>query len=205
MRGRIAAWLTMLALAGASFWLASVVLAADDDPLASGEVVRIDRLPDGSVDVYRSQADGREVVEHRDADGDTWFENNEVVGYDGEPVVCPDGEPLRVPLAEPAPEPNPTEVRRAQQGLPDGKKAVFNQYTGEFETVDAVTAAGTVGEVSYSEPLYYACGPDDEPVLKPLSEIDPRAAAEARVQMKRQIADSAGLTGLGTDPARHGG
>ena len=181
--------------------VAGAVLA-DEDPLRSGEVVKVDEQPDGGTDVYRSQADGEILVEHQEPDGSSWFETNEVVGYDGEPVVCPDGEVLRVDLLREVAEPTPDEARQAQSGLPDGKRAVFNEFSGEFEVVDAVTKASTYGEVSVSEPMYYACGPGNEPELVPLSEIDPEASARAHREMESLIRDHEGLTGLGGDPAR---
>lgn len=201
MRLRAKTFAALAALAAFGFWAASSVIAADD-PRLEGEVVKVQAPPDGGVDVYRAQSDGRIVIEHQEADGETWFESNEVVGYDGKPVVCPNGEPLRVNLDAPAEQPTPSEVLQAQRGLPAGKKAVFNEHTGEFQTVDAVTEAGTFGEVTVSEPFFYKCGANNEPMLVPLSDLDPQAAEEAHRQMADQLRESNdGISGLGLDPA----
>lgn len=116
--------------------------------------------------------------------------------------MCGDGRPLRVELDGEVQPPSLEEARQAQRGLPAGKKAVFNQYTGEFQAVDAVTKAGTYGDVSVSEPLYPKCGPGNEPVLAPLSEIDPQAAQDLHRELAQEVVrGSDELTGLGGDPA----
>lgn len=201
LKRRATIFAALAALVAVGFWVASSVIAAGD-PRLEGDVIKVEEQPDGGVDIYREQPDGGVVIEHQQADAAPWFESNEVVGYDGKPVVCTNGEPLRVDFDANVAQPTPSEAREAQRGLPDGKKAVFNEYSGEFESVDAVTEAGTYGEVSVSEPLFYKCGPNNEPVLVPLSEIDPQAAERQHRQIARQIRGSKGLTGLGEDPAR---
>lgn len=190
----------LVALVAVGFVATSAVIG-DNDPRRSGEVTKIDEHPDGSVSIYRSQADGELIIEHQEATGEVWFESNEVVGQDGELIICPNGEPLRIDLGHEAPPPTPEAARDAQQTMPEGKRAVFNEYTGEFEAVDAVTKAGTYGEVTVSEPLVYKCDANNEPMLVPLSEVDPEAARDAHRAMAETLEQSDELTGLGGDPA----
>jgi hypothetical protein len=120
-----------------------------------------------------------------------------VIGDDGNPVICPNDEPLSMNVEANREQPSMAEARAAQRDLPAGQRAVFNEYTGEFEGVDARTKAGTYGEVTVPERLVYKCDNHDEPKLVPLSEVDPRAAQEEHRQMSRLIRGSLELTGLG--------
>jgi hypothetical protein len=122
-----------------------------------------------------------------------------VIGHDG---VCPAGEPISADSPSDR-QPTLAAARAAQRDLPEGERAVFNGYTGEFEGVDAVTAAGTYGDVSVSELLVYECDSNDEPTLVPLSEVDPEAAEEEHREMARLLTERSlgGLIGLGRDPA----
>lgn len=200
VRRYLRALVLCLGLAGAGFGIASAVMAAGN-PLSEGVVIKVEPQPDGGTDIYRKQTSGRVVIEHQDPAGQSWFESNEVIGYDGKPVVCPDGEPLRVDVVTPSPEPSSDEIRQAQRGLPDDKRAVYNEYSGEFEVIDSLTKSSRLGDVTISEPLYYKCNAANEPALVPLSEIDPEAAEAARSRMAEDLQKSGGLTGLGSNPA----
>jgi hypothetical protein len=122
-----------------------------------------------------------------------------VIGGNGNPVVCPNDEPLSADFEASGEQPSMATARAAQRDLPEGQRAVFNEYTGEFEGVDAVTEAGTYGKVAVAEPLVYTCK-SNEPTLAPLSEVDPQAAREAHRRMSRLIPDRIESNGLG-DPA----
>jgi len=124
------------------------------------------------------------------------------VALDGEPVICPDGEPPTIDFDAEPKEPSPREVFEAQRDLPQGKRAVFNEYTGEFQAVDAVGLRAGDTTVAAQKPLVYKCGPNDEPVLVPLSEADPEAAEDARRRLEQQLGNVDELTGLGEDPAK---
>jgi hypothetical protein len=82
-----------------------------------------------------------------------------LLGEDREPIVCPNGEPLRIDVDAPIPEPSLADGREAQRKLPDGKLAVFNAYTGEFEAVQGGDVKVGGGTASVPEPLVYGCGP----------------------------------------------
>lgn len=192
------------ALVGAALWLATGVLGAGD-PRQDGTVVKTETYPDGRTDTYRQQADGEVVIEHQAPGAETWFESNEVLGPDGKPITCADGETLRASFDTSVKQPTPTEIVDAQRGLPDGKIAAFNDYTGQFQVLNAVYYEDKGAQVAAVEPLTYECGPDDQPRLVPLSEVDPAAAAAAREQFLKQASDSRDLTGLGSDPAQHTG
>jgi len=125
-----------------------------------------------------------------------------IIGDNGNPVMCPNDEPLSIDVEASREQPSMADARAAQRDLPDGQRAVFNEYTGEFEGVDARTKAGTYGEVTVPERLVYKCDNHDEPNLVPLSEVDPRTAQEEHRQMSRQIRGWRELTGLGK-PAGH--
>jgi hypothetical protein len=43
--------------------------------------------------------------------------------------------------------------------------------------------------------------PNNEPTLVPLSEVDPKAARDARRRLRRELTGVKALTGLGEDPA----
>lgn len=114
--------------------------------------------------------------------------SNEILGRDGEPIVCPDGETLKTDLDSPIEEPSQAGAREAERNLPDDKTLAFNEYTGEFEVVDSVrTERGGISMPS--DPLVYECGPGNEPKVVHLSEVDPEAAAEVRRGVLRQIDD----------------
>jgi hypothetical protein len=128
-----------------------------------------------------------------------------VIGHDGNPVICPNGEP---PLNFEANrgQPSMAAMRAAQRDLPEGQRAVFNEYSGEFEGVDALTEAARYGKVAVPERLVSKCNSNDEPKLVPLSEVDPQAAREEHRRMARLLPDRHelnALTGLG-DPAGDG-
>jgi hypothetical protein len=122
-----------------------------------------------------------------------------VTGDDGT-IICSNGQPLALDADASREQPSMAAMRAAQRDLPEGQRAVFNEYTGEFEGVDAVTAAGTYGQVTVAEELVYTCNSDNEPALAPLSEVDPQAAQEAHRQMSRLLPDRLEANGLG-DPA----
>jgi hypothetical protein len=123
-----------------------------------------------------------------------------MIGQDGQPIICPNGEPIRIDPGVQGKRPSLRDARDAQRDLPEGKGAVYNRYAGEFEAVDAVTDLEKYGDVIVSEQLVYKCGPDNEPVLVPLSEMDPQAAEGAHRQVARQLRNSDESTGLG-EPA----
>lgn len=189
----------MFALVAVGLWMASSVIGADD-PRREGEVIKVEERKDGSTDIYREQSDGEIVVEHQAADGEVWFESNEIVGHDGNPIICPNGDPLRIDFRTEVKPPSVEAARHAQRGLPDDKRAVYNEYTGEFEVIDAVTNSGPDGEVVLTEPLVYKCDPKNEATVVPLSDVDPQAAEESRRQMTHQIEKAKDLTGLGSSP-----
>lgn len=196
-------WITLLGLLATlllvGVWVATSVFGAGD-PRQSGTVIKVQARPDGSTDIYRQQPDGEIIVEHsadNAADGQSWFESNEVLGSDGKPIICPDGKPLMVPfdadLEAQTKQPSPSEAAEANQGLPKGKIAVFNEYSGRFQKVEAKAITVNAGgeEVTATEPLGYKCGAGDQPVLAPVSAIDPQAAKATDQQLKKQVRDSA--------------
>lgn len=67
--------------------------------------------------------------------------SNEILGRDGEPIVCPGGETLKTDLDSPIEGPSQANAREAERNLPDDKTLAFNEYTGEFEVVDSATAS----------------------------------------------------------------
>jgi hypothetical protein len=200
VRRRPKTLIVFAAVLAAGFWTANTVIGAGD-PRADGDVTGVQTQPDGSTDIYRIQPSGEVIVEHREVSGETWFESNEVLGQDGQPIICSNGEPLRIDLSRVAKEPSASEIADAQSGLPDGKVAVFNEYTGNFEIVNGGTYETQGSTVTAMEPLVYKCGPDNEPVLVPLSQMDPEAAEQARRAFEEQARGSDALTGLGSDPA----
>jgi hypothetical protein len=123
-----------------------------------------------------------------------------VTADEGNPTVCSNGEPPGRDAEASRHQPSMAATRAAQHDLPQGQRAVFNEYTDKFEGVDAVTAAGTYGQVTVAEELVYTCNSDNEPVLAPLSEVDAQAAEEAHRQMSRLLPDRLEANGLG-DPA----
>lgn len=180
---------------------AATVIGAGDSPL-DGNVVKVEVQPDGSVDTYRQQDGGEVVIEHRNAAGDVWFESNEVLGPDGAPIICSDGEPLRIDFDTADNAPLPRELAQARQNVPPGKALAFNEYTGEFQAVDTMRVRQGDTTVLAQVGLVYKCGPNNEPVLVPLSDVDPEAAAAARRDMQRSLSGGDdGLSGLGADPA----
>lgn len=134
------------------------------------------------------------------------WSGDEVLGQDGEPIICPDGSTLRADLGADAPEPKHQEFRKVLRGLPGDKTAVLNDYTGEFEVVDAVRVKVREGATAVTmpgEPFVYACDANNEPTLAPLSAVDPQAGAAARKQSRRTIRrilrqGGDDLTGLGS-------
>lgn len=180
---------------------AAAVIGFGDSPL-DGDVVKVEAHPDGSVDTYREQADGEVVIEHRNAAGEVWFESNEVLGPDGDRIICPDGEPLRIDFDAAQAAPSQRELARARRHVPRGKALVFNEYTGDFQTVNTMRVRQGNTTVQAQVGLVYKCGPNNEPLLVPLSDVDPEAAAAARRDMQRALAGGGdGLSGLGSDPA----
>lgn len=129
----------------------------------------------------------------------------EVLGEDGQPIVCPDGETLKIDFDAKIEEPTADEFFKARRELPEGKTLVFNEYTGELEVVDVVREER--GGISMpADPLVYQCGPNNEPTLVHLSDVDPEAAAEARRDVREQLDDinrGGLLEGLGGDPAKN--
>lgn len=197
----------LAALIFGGLWAASSVVGADDDRRA-GDVIKIEDQPDGSKQIHRVQADGEVIIEHQEQDGEVWFESNEVLGHDGEPVICPNGEPLRIDLEAEPKHPSSEEFNRASRGLPEGKSAAYNEYTGEFEIVDSVKVKSNSGPgpaiAMAGEPHVYKCDSENQPTLVPLSEVDPEAGREARENAKQFLQDLAsgeggGITGLGQE------
>lgn len=194
----------LVVLSALGLWAATSVIGATDDR-QEGTVTKTEALPGGGQDIYREQEDGEVVIEHQEPDGSVWFESNEILGADGEPIVCPDGTPLRADFEVEEREPDPKELEKASRGLPDNKTVVFNEYTGEFEVAEAARVqvkTGVSAVVTAGEPFVYKCDPQNEPTLVPLSEVDPEAGAEARKEARKRLTritrnggDS--LTGLG--------
>jgi hypothetical protein len=184
----------------------SSVTAATTDPRREGTVIKVEARPDGSSDIYRAQSDGEVIVEHRDPDGATWFESNEVLGLDGQPIICPNGDPLRIDLdVEDVAHPSPSEIAAAQIGLPADKMAVFDEYKGAFQVVDYQVYQRGDELVTGVEPLVYQCSPTSTPQLVPLSVVDPVMAEAARQAWQQQVQNSDDfLTGPGSDPASTG-
>ena len=123
------------------------------------------------------------------------------LGQDAGRLICPDGEASSIDLDAKVEEPSLREALEAQRDLPKGKRAAFNEYTGEFQAVYAVGGEQKYGNVTVPEPLVYACDPNNEPVLVLLWEVDPEAAEDAHRQFERQLRGSAESTGLGANPA----
>ncbi|MEZ5155325.1 MAG: hypothetical protein R2718_04350 [Solirubrobacterales bacterium] len=194
--------LAVVLVAAGAFWAATSIGA--EDPRQAGAVAKVESHADGSSSIYREQEDGLVVVEHREVDGETWFESNEVLGEDGEPIVCPDGRTLKVDLDAEVQEPTAEEFFKARRDLPEDKTLAFNEYTGELEVVDVVRVEQN-GISMPTDPLIYQCGPNNEPVLVHLSEVDPEAAAEVRREAVEQLDDVSGEGGIledfGGDPA----
>jgi hypothetical protein len=185
-----------------AIWVTASVTAGTTDPRREGTVIKVETRPDGSSDIYRAQSDGEVIVEHRDPDGSTWFETNEVLGLDGQPIICPNGEPLRIDLdVEDVAHPTPSEIAAAQLGLPAGKMAVFDEYKGAFQVVDYQVYERGDEMVTGVEPLAYQCSPTNTPRLVPLSVVDPVMAEAARQAWQQQVQNSDDLTGVGSDPA----
>jgi hypothetical protein len=68
--------------------------------------------------------------------------------------------------------------------------------------VDAVGLRVGDMTVAAQKPLVYQCGPNNEPALVPLSEVDPEAAEDARRQLEQQLGRVDEVTGLGEDPGK---
>jgi hypothetical protein len=195
----------VLAVFLVAIWVTSSVTAATTDPRREGTVIKVEARPDGSSDIYRAQSDGEVIVEHRDPDGATWFESNEVLGLDGQPIICANGEPLRIDLdVEDVAHPSPSEIEAAQIGLPADKMAVFDEYKGAFQVVDYQVYERGDEIVTGVEPLVYQCSPTNSPQLVPLSVVDPVMAEAARQAFQQQVQNGDDLTGLGSDPASIG-
>jgi hypothetical protein len=192
----------VLAVFLVAIWVTSSVTGATTDPRREGDVIKVDTRPDGSSDIYRAQPDGEVIVEHHEPDGTTWFESNEVLGLNGQPIICPNSKPLRIDLdVEDVAHPSPSEIAEAQIGLPPGKMAVFNDYTGAFQVVDYQVSERGDETVTYVEPLVYKCSLTNEPQLVPLSVVDPVAAETALQEFQQQVQNGDDVTGLGSDPA----
>lgn len=189
---------------------AGIVIGAQDER-SEGEIVRVVASDDGGTEIWREQGEGRVVIEHQEPDRTVWYESNDVVGPDGGPVICPDGTPLRIDFDREVPDPSEEELAEARAELRNDPThaASLNEYTGKIELVDAVQVEDRNGmtiSIPVAEPKVYRCGPNNEPVTVPLSEIDPQAAREARSDAIAAIKEQAAsgeldeLTGLGEDP-----
>ena len=131
---------------------------------------------------------------------DSGMTSSPVIGYDGAPIIYPGGEPL-VGDSAPIRQPSSAEAHTALPVPRPHRRAVFNEYTGRFDSVDSVTATGTFGQATTPESLVYICGPNNVPKLAVLSRVDPQAADRWHKEMAAQVRDSAKLSGLGQDPA----